>query len=203
MIKAVNPKTAALTAGLITFLILGALDLSPAAQTSGDKTDNFWSQYGIIIEGNIFSRHRGRAAEPRTASNQPAGQPSPPQPESYFVLKGLAKEDDTFVAFFEDARAGEVIRVRAEDSIARGKIAKLTLDSAVYERDANTVAVQVGQTLQGRLGSPALTFENLLEWSRKESTAPDTQADEDINIPSSEADILKKLMERRRQQIGD
>ncbi|MHC4646415.1 MAG: hypothetical protein ACYTBJ_13020 [Planctomycetota bacterium] len=203
MARTVNPKTAALIAAFVSFLILGVLDLLCAAQPPAEKTDDFWSEYGIIIEGNIFSRYRGRdAVEPRTSSNPTAEQP-PPQPESYFVLKGLAKEDDAFVAFFEDTRAGDMIRVRAEEPIARGKITGLTLDSAVYERDANTVSVQVGQTLEGRLASLTLTFENLLEWSQKESAALNTPGDEGMQTPSNEADILKKLMERRRQQIGD
>jgi hypothetical protein len=175
-----------------------------AAETSTDKEDEFRSQYSVIVERNIFSRNRGtKTTDPGASATQARIQPPTPQLESYFVLKGIAKADDSFVAFLEDVRGGEVIRVKAQDAIARGRIVKLTLDSAAYQNDANAVDVKVGQTLEGKPGGAALTFENLLEWSEMGSTAAGTQDANGTQKLSDDAELLRKLMERRRQELGD
>ena len=203
MTKTVNPKGTAIIVGFATFCISVAIGISHAAETSTDEIDAFWSQYRVIVERNIFSRNRGqRAIEPAVAGTQAGRQPPAPQPESYLVLKGIAGANDSFVAFFEDTRGGEVIRVKARDPIARGRIVKLTLDSAAYQNDANTVDVKVGQTLEGKLGGTVLTFENLLEWSEMGSTAASTQDANGTEKLSDDAEVLKKLMERRRQELG-
>ncbi|HUT29285.1 MAG TPA: hypothetical protein VMX13_05790 [Sedimentisphaerales bacterium] len=204
MTKTVNTEAAAMIRRFAVICILVTIGISHAAETSADKADEFRSQYGIIVERNIFSRNRGnRTVEPGASATQ-ARRPQPtPQPESYFVLKGIAKADDSFVAFFEDSRGGEVIRVKAQNPIARGTIVKLTLDSAAYQNDANTVDVKVGQTLEGKPGGTALTFENLLEWSEIGSAAASTRDANGTEKLSDDAEVLRKLMERRRQELGD
>jgi hypothetical protein len=204
MSKTVNSKGGALVRDVVVFLLLGAFGLSGEAETPEQRTENFSSQYGVIVERNIFSRYRGRRTAVRQQDNGAARQPSPPAPESYFVLKGLAREDDSFVALFEDTRSGDIIRIKPEDAIAGGKVTKLTLDSAVYQQDSNTVSVKVGETLEGKLGATAPTVENLMEWSRTEPSSPNEPPAEGAETPSvDEAEILRKLMERRRQQLGD
>ena len=204
MTKTVSTESMAIITGFAAVCIFFAIGISYSDETSADKADEFWSQYRILVERNIFSRERGnRTIEPGVSVTQARRQPPTPQPESYFVLKGVARANDSFVAFFEDTRGGEVIRVKAQDPIARGRIVKLTLDSAAYQNDANTVDVKVGQTLEGELGGTALTFENLLEWSEIGSTAASTQDANGTEKLSDDAEVLRKLMERRRQELGD
>jgi len=204
MNKAFDRASAGLITAVAVICILAAIGISYAVDTSTEQGDGFWSQYSIIVERNIFSRNRGsRAVEPGGSATQARRQPSPPQVESYFVLKGIAKADDSFVAFFEDVRAGEVIRVKHRDPIARGRIVALTLDSAVYRNDANTVDVRVGQTLEGELAGAALTFENLLEWSEIDSAAAEARDANGTEKLSDDAELLRKLMERRKQELGD
>jgi hypothetical protein len=190
---------------VLLVLLLCTFYSSGATETSEQKTDDFWSQHKIIVERNIFSRNRGRSAtvrgtqEDRARIQQPA-----PQLESYFVLKGVAKENDKFVAFLEDTRDGHVIQVIANESIARGKITKLTLDSIIYQRDSEETPVKVGETLQGRPAGVALTLDNLLNWSEMESTALEPQPAESAETPvGDDAEILKRLMERRRRELGE
>jgi hypothetical protein len=204
MKRTVETESRVTIAGLVVICILAAIGISYAAETPADEAGEFWSQYKIIVERNIFSRNRGARTADRSVSSEEARRPPPtPQPESYFVLKGIAKVNESFVAFFEDSRGGEVIRVRAQDTIARGSIVKLTLDSAAYQNDANTVDVKVGQTLEGELAGTAPTFENLLEWSATASAAESTEDANGTEKPSDDAEVLRKLMERRRQELGD
>jgi len=204
MNRAVKTENTVFIAGFAALCILAAIGISYAAEASTDDADEFWSRYRIVVERNIFSRHRGnRTIEPGVSAAQARIQPPTPQLESYFVLKGVAKADESFVAFFEDVREGELIRVKAQDPIARGRVVMLTLDSAVYRNDANTVDVKVGQTLEGELAGAALTFENLLEWSEVDSAAAggrDANVTEEL---SDDAELLRKLMEKRRQELGD
>jgi len=204
MSKTVNDKRGALVGVVVVVLLLGAICPAHAAEMPEQKTEDFSSRYGVIVERNIFSRFRGQRIAAQERQDQDATRPSPPAPESYFVLKGLAREDESFVALFEDTRSGDVIRIKPEDAIAGGKVTKLTLDSAVYEQDSNTVSVKVGETLEGKLGATALTVENLMEWSRIEPSSPNEPPAAGTETPSAdEAEILRKLMERRRQQLGD
>jgi hypothetical protein len=190
---------------VLLILLLCTFYSSGATETSKQKTDEFWSQYKIIVERNIFSRNRGRNTPVRgTPDDQGRIQQKAPQLESYFVLKGIAKENDKFAAFLEDTRDGHVIQVIANESIARGKITKLTLDSIIYQRDSEETPVKVGETLQGRPGGVALTLDNLLNWSEMESTALESQPADSTETPvGDDAEILKRLMERRRRELGE
>jgi hypothetical protein len=117
----------------------------------------------------------------------------------------LAKVDNVYVAFFEDTRGGPLIRVTAGGSLARGRITKLNLDSVVYQRGEDSASIMVGQTLEGKLGPVPLTLDSYVTLPTTVSTVSDTQTAEDANTPSAsgdESDILKRLMERRKQELG-
>ena len=198
----------------IMLVIPGAICLSDAAQTSTPPPQDSFSKYRIITERNIFSRQRGRRTITQRTGREPTiRQYTPPSPESYLVLKGLAKVDNVYVAFFEDTRGGPLIRVTAGAGLARGRITKLNLDSVVYQRGRNEAAIAIGRTLEGKLAPATLSLDNLVELARTIPVAPSTQP-ADGNEPAAaetpgsetpaadEADILRKLMERRKQELG-
>ena len=56
-----------------------------------------------------------------------------PNPESYFLLKGVVQENNQFIAFVEDKQTGSVLRLRQGDRVARGTVKSLTLDGLEYE----------------------------------------------------------------------
>jgi len=209
MSKTANHTIRTLLKTTIMLVILGAICLSGAAQTSTPPPQDSFSKYRIITERNIFSRQRGRrAATPRTDRERTVRQYTPPSPESYLVLKGLAKVDNVYVAFFEDTRGGALIRVTAGAGLARGRITKLNLDSVVYQRGDNKASIAIGQTLEGRLAPATLSLDNLVELARTAPIASSTQPADGNQPPAAEtppadeADILRKLMERRKQELG-
>ena len=207
MIKKANHGLHGFLKGAIIIIMLGAICLADAAGTSGPGANDFSSRYRIITDRNIFSRQRGpRSVGSRTSGEQSARKVTPPTEESYFVLKGLAKVDDVYIAFFEDTRGGDLMRVTAGVSLARGKITKLNLDSVVYQRGEDSASILVGQTLEGKLAPVLLTYDSYVSLPTTASAAAAAPKTTDANAPASsgdDSDVLKKLMERRKQELGE
>jgi hypothetical protein len=163
-----------------------------------DDEKEFLSEYKVIVERNIFSRNRGYVQ--RTSQAKVTSQPSP---ESYFVLKGVVHEHDVFVAFLEDTRSGSIIRAKTDDTIARGTIKNLTLDYIEFELNATASKIKIGYNLEGKAASPALTYNNLIQWSQVATQASASSAPIDANEPQQQDnEVLKRLMERRKQELG-
>ncbi|KPK40379.1 MAG: hypothetical protein AMJ65_10685 [Phycisphaerae bacterium SG8_4] len=159
-----------------------------------------WDAYRIVVERNMFSRQRGPRLE-RTRRQVPVA-PAAPDPESYVVLKGIVQEDGEFIAFLEDTQSGQIRRVRQGDSVVRGKVKALTLDSIEYESGDRTTTVTMGLNLQGGRGGAA--FAGMYELSQTSSAMPAGGTTETTTAPSEdEAEILRQLMERRQQQVGN
>jgi hypothetical protein len=121
-----------------------------------------------------------------------------PDPESYFLLRGVVQQDNQFIAFVEDKRTGTVLRLREGDTVARGMVKSLNLDGLQYQFQDKTISVTMGSDLEG--GSGALTASDLASFS---SLAAPAASSAGSAAPSAdEAEILKRLMEQRQQQLG-
>jgi len=160
-----------------------------------------WNDYRIVVQRNMFSRQRGpRITRQRTQRTIPVAPPVP-DPESYVVLKGIVQEDGEFIAFLEDSQSGQILRVRQGDSVVRGKIKSLSLDSIEYEFEDKTTIVTMGLNLQG--GRDGTTFTGMYELSQTYTSTSEEGTSESSAPPSEdEAAILRQLMERRQQQVG-
>jgi hypothetical protein len=175
-----------------------------------------WAKYQIILDRNIFSRQRGPVRRP--GEDAEAGPVAVPNPETHFILKGVVQENNEFIAFIEDTQAGTVLRLRRDDRIARGAIKALTLDGIDYQLEERTTAVKLGYDLEGNLGpvsvpavvsQPAPTAPAAAAQSGG-ATRPAASAPSVTSAPAGqqpapagdEADILKRLMEQRKQQLG-
>jgi hypothetical protein len=183
----------------------GLLWAAEGDEQPADARQASWSDYSIVTQRNIFSRNRGRRAE-RSPGNGAREAPAPVTlaPESYMVLKGIVAAGRTFAAFIEDTRTNEVFRVMAGGAIGAGTVTTLTLDSIVYKQRDKESSILVGQTLLGASGQTVLTFDNLMQWSTTEPTAtPGGTAPAAETTSEAEAETLKKLLERRKQQLGE
>jgi len=157
-----------------------------------------WEAYKVIVERNMFSRQRGTRTE--RSDRRETRTPPAPNPESYFVLKGIVQENDVFICFLEDTQRGEILRIRKGDSVARGIVKALSLDSIEYQFEDRTITVMMGQDLEG--GQGAVTLTQMYELSQIYSTTSQEGATEASSPSEEEAEILKQLMERRQQQLG-
>ena len=158
-------------------------------------------KYDVILGRNIFSRQRRPArqeAEMREAMKTVA-----PNPESYFTLKGIVQENDAFIAFIEDSQGGGVLRLHQGDRVARGTIKTLSLDAIEYQSESQTISVKLGYNLEGGRGT--VSTGQMQEWPAATSTtgaSPAAQTGLGQAPSPDEAEILKRLMEQRNQQLG-
>ena len=188
-------------APIFAFCILIFALVSPGLgqDTTAAGPQDTWTKYQIILQRNIFSRQRGPIRQsqlserPRTVVT--------PNPESYFLLKGIVQEGDKFIAFLEDTRGSAVLKLREGDSVARGVVKNFTLDAIEYQLADRMISVPLGRDLEG--GQGTITMNRLLELSATPSPAGEQKGASAEPAPSGdEAEILKKLMEQRKQQLG-
>lgn len=170
---------------------------APSA-VEGTEPQDTWAKYQIILQRNIFSRQRGPIRQRRAERARPVVTRNP---ESYLLLKGIVQEGGVFIAFIEDTRSNGVLRFREGDNVARGLVKNFTLDSIEYQLEDQTTSVVVGRDLEG--GQGTLPMDRLLELSATSSPTSDPNAATEEPTPSGdEAEILRQLMEQRRQQLG-
>lgn len=160
--------------------------------------DEQWAKYDIILTRNMFSRQRipPPSGEPIVEPPKPM-----PNPESYLLLKGVAQENNQFIAFVEDKQSGSVLRLRQGDHVARGTIKSVNLDGLEYQLGDQTTSVSMGFDLEGRHG--AVTAGDLASYSPTAAAAVQgASTGQPAAPPADEAEILKRLMEQRKQQLG-
>jgi hypothetical protein len=181
--------------------VLGLAGLWPAAalaQEPAEKPDA-WAMYTVIIDRNMFSRQRGAAERRQRDAEREVVTVA--DPESYYRLRGIAQENGTFIAFVEDTQRNETLKLRQGDTVARGSIESLDLDSIVYRLEDRTIPVAIGQDLLG--GRGAVTMSELMQWTPASSTSTAGQQTTPAAPSGNEADILKQLLERRKQELGN
>jgi hypothetical protein len=171
----------------------------PVATERSAAEQNTWSQYQIILQRNIFSRQRGPVRQSRFERTRPVVTRNP---ESYLILKGIVQQDGTFIAFVEDTQSNRVLRLCEGDSVARGSVKNFTLDSIEYVLEDKTTSVTISRDLEG--GQGTLSMSRLLELSAttSSSTSDPNTATEKTVPTGDEAEILRRLMEQRKQQLG-
>jgi hypothetical protein len=163
--------------------------------------DEQWAKYDIILARNMFSRDR-IPARVRDAREEPTK--NMPNPESYFLLRGVTqeKENSQFIAFVEDKKSGSVLRLHQGDHVARGTVKSVNLDGLEYQLADKTTPVNLGYDLEG--GRGAITASDLANYSQTAApaAAQGSSAGQPAAPSANEAEILKRLMEQRKQQLG-
>ncbi len=174
-----------------------ASQAAEVADPNATVNPNSWESFSnIILKRNIFSRTRMPYRE------RPVVQEAPRvtrNPEAYYVLKGVVQENDQFIAFIEDTQGGTVLRLKRGDAVARGAIKTVTLDGIEYQMEDKTTVVRLGLDLEGGYG--AMTTRQMVDLVT--STTP-ASSPSGTSAPASgdTGDILKRLMEQRKQQLG-
>jgi hypothetical protein len=199
----------ALLGGILGFMLAVWPTVAPGQDSTGQPRQeplgqDPWVVFKVIVERNMFSRQRGvRVERPDRNDGGTQTPPPAPNPESYYLLKGIVQEDGAFMAFVEDKRSGDILRLHEGDAVARGSIKSLNLDSLEYELEQRIVVVTMGHDLEG--GQGTVTMADLLDGLQGSSslTTAERQGGSPAPQPTgAEADILKQLMERRQQQLG-
>lgn len=167
--------------------------VDPNAPVSPDS----WSSFDVVLKRNIFSRSRMPYRE------RPAVQEAPRvthNPEAYYMLKGVVQQDDQFIAFIENTQTGSVLQLKQGDSVARGTLKTVTLDEIEYQREDQTTVVRLGLDLEGGYG--AMTTRQMVDLVTSTPSRPATGSTSAPASGGDTSDILKRLMEQRKQQLG-
>ncbi len=174
------------------------------ADSKSAAPQDLWAKYQLILERNIFSRQRGPLRRP--GEDREAAPVVVPNPESHFVLKGIVQENNEFIAFIEDTQAGAVLRLRKDERVARGAIKSLSLDGIEYQLEERTSTINLGYDLEGKLGpisaSPAPKPAAPTPTTPTPAVAPTSPAGQPPAATGDEAEILRRLMEQRKQELG-
>jgi hypothetical protein len=180
-------------------------EVAPPTEGLEEEPSSPLAGYGIIFQRNIFSRQRTPFRPRQRAETQLV---VPPNPETHFVLRGIVQENNEVIAFIEDTQGGGVLQLRRGDHVARGAIKTLSLDALEYQLEDKTISIRLGYDLEGTRAPAAMTADEVS--IMPQTTAPAAtaapagqQTPTQTSAPAgNEADILRRLMEQRRQQLG-
>jgi hypothetical protein len=201
MMKKYNNKVIVYIFSLIalgfSIIIWPQYGLGQDQDSTVSKKDS-WENYRIILERNIFSRQRGPRID--LSRGRQVEAPPPPNPESYHILKGIVQQNGVFIAFIENTQLGQILKVREGDSVARGKVANFNLDTIEYQYEDKKFTVAMGNDLEG--GKGTVTLNQMYELTQTYTPSLQKEKEESSSPSADESEILKKLMERRRQQLG-
>jgi hypothetical protein len=114
-----------------------------------DRSAPMPREYAVLLTRSIFVR--GHMAEAGHAGGQhiPSSAPVIAHEEANLVFNGVTRTDHSIDALIEDTTTGQVHTVHSGDSIARGSIGTITMDSLQYLGPTGGVTIQIGQNLAG------------------------------------------------------
>jgi len=136
---AIQSGAIALSAGSVTSPATTRFSLAPSPTSS--PTPLLPEEYAILETHNPFGRgHSSGRAGGADAS---------------LVFKGAVKTDSTVTAFFEDLATKQIKPLGIGDSIGRGQIKSIDLETVVYASAGLTRSIAVGQNLDGVIIAPA------------------------------------------------
>jgi hypothetical protein len=176
---------------------------APAFSEQEPSPQNTWDEYEVIVNKNIFSRNRWQQAR-RTAEQGRANAPDRARaPESFFVLRGITRDEDGFIAFIEDTRTYNMARTRVGDSVTEGTVKNMTLDHMAFELNGETRQIEIGMDLGGT--APQATSISPAAFVPSVDISPQVGTNFGKAAPSKEEaeDILKRLRERRQRELGE
>ena len=185
---------------LLSLMVLLAAPITLAQDSSGANETDSWDRYRVLSERNIFVRDRGVLSESRPVPEQTARAIDDDDSDRYLLLTATVQRGRESIAFVEDTRSGETIKVRPGDPIGKGKLVKITLDYIEYEREGNnTTQIEIGSSLAGLTVSPV---------SIATAAPPESDVSTDPSRPANATDgdtsaILEQMRRRREQEAKE
>jgi len=166
---------------------------------------NDFKSFNLILDRNIFDPDRRGPREQRR--ERP---PEPPREES-FTLLGTMFYSDKQLAFFDGTDSNWAGAVKLGESVAGHKITKIDFDKIEVDWNGEIIILEVGFARTKR-GEEPWSTKGRNEWSgnsrrssRRSSADSETSGNSGESAPALDgaaSDILKQMMERRRQSQG-
>jgi hypothetical protein len=169
----------------------GIRTASPVSLTPAVRLDD----YRLLTERNIFLKDRrvviSRPPRPTGPSPTDVSRPS-------FVLTGVVWYGEDWVAFFEDSRTGQSIRVTAGQGIGDGLATSAGIGTVDVKRGPSTTRVAIGQDLTG---STALMAGSGAPMAQPTATSPGDAA-LTTSAPAGTDDIVERMRRKRAEELS-
>lgn len=157
----------------------------------------------LLRERNIFNpNRRGPVREDRERTPEPE-----PQRESFQLIGALTTPEQQ-LAFFDGSNSDYRRVINVGELIAGFKVTAITTTSVQLEHDTNQIEVAVGTGME-RVGdnpweTSSAPFRSTPITSENSATNDSTDTSTESTSPSGgeENDILKRMLERRRQEAS-
>jgi len=150
----------------------------PDFSSSATMPDDF----AVLNLRNIF--YKGHLPSPESDS-QGSRSFEPHSVETMYIFNGVTITDGKPIAFLENTDSGAVTQVHVGDTIARGKIVNIALDSLDYQAGGKVTRVQIAQNLAGGNG-----------WGTTATSEPSSTGSATTDA------MLEKLRQKRMQELG-
>ncbi|NJL30871.1 MAG: hypothetical protein HC898_04160, partial [Phycisphaerales bacterium] len=140
--------------------------------------------YRVQADRNLFVRRSGSRQSASNAST-PAN-PTTSSPASQWLLTGTITLGPQQVAFFENSRSGETLRLTIGQTMPAGKLLKVETDQVTMEIEGQPQKVALGERLLP-------------------GTAASGSGDPASGVtdkPESEMSLLERLRARRQKELG-
>jgi hypothetical protein len=172
-----------------------------SAESEAVNAEDGMEAYALIAERNIFDPTR-RKLVPR----ERVSRPDPPPRAEVITLSGSLLYSGKAFGFFSGSGSDRSV-VPVGERVADLKLLELTTSDALLAQGETTVRLRVGGHLERRGDSPWELTDSPTE-APVETPTPDEAATAETASPAesgedaSASDLLRQMMERRRQEMN-
>jgi hypothetical protein len=171
------------------------------------QVNNSKESYSVIIQRNIFSKDRSARKPERVEVPKPDPNTidAPPDIAFVYVIRGVAIDSDKKIAFFENQSSGEFFQASIGEQIDGMVIKDIKANRVVFTKNQSQVEIMVGMDLSGVvINSAGNTATSESSGSSGSSSSPAGSGGVLPGIQGSdESEILRKMLERRKQQFDN
>jgi len=190
-------KCALLVAFVLTVVLVPGVT---GAEDELSSVSGFES-FSIVFERNIFDPTR---QPPRLERSFVPEAP----PADHVALRGVLISEDAAIAFFEGTKQEYSVDAKQGDTVAGFQVAGIRTDYLTLTRDGRQTELPVGSSLvkhddgEWELSSEGLSFSGSESTSFSGETGVTEASTETNSTGNSTNNILRRLKERRKQEMG-
>jgi len=171
-----------------------ATGLVGRAQNTNTVARPDYQSFKIITDRNIFDPNRSsRSSRTRTEG------PKPARVESFALVGTMSYENGTY-AFFDGTGSSYRKAIKTGDTIAGYKVADISADHVKLEANGQQIELSVGVQMK-KQDEGEWQLAGRAESFGTSSPATATAEKTDSASGGEESDVLKKLMQKREQEL--
>ncbi len=189
-------------------LMLPCITTSVRAEENKSSDMSEFESFRIVVDRNIFDPNRSpHQLNSRSVSNDPVSQPE------RLALLGAMVYGEEAVAFFEGTKPEYTANVNEGDTIAGYRIVEIRTDGLKLSKGERHIELPVGSVLSRQRGSEWELSLSAGRFNRSGLTSHSRESEQqglsrgqapsrDESSGSSYTDLLKRLKERRKRELG-